>query len=102
MANCPPTMKIVAAKAAVSSMTVSLALRNHPRIPRSTRERIQTIARELGYRPNPMVHALMAEVRARRPVTSATTLAFITAFPTRDGWRRGQHVFVANFAGAQE
>ena len=95
-------MKEIAARAGVSVMTVSLALRNHPRITVATRERIQGIAHELGYRPNPMVHALMAEVRARRPVRSTTTLAFVTAFPTRDGWRRNHHVFAENFAGAQE
>src|SRR5262245_11457734 len=102
MPDPPPTLKGIAARAGVSAMTVSLALRNHPKIPASTRERIQTIARELGYRPNPMVHALMAEVRARRPMRSATTLAFVTAFPTRDGWRRGSYIYVEYHAGAVE
>jgi LacI family transcriptional regulator len=98
----PPTLQDIADKAGVGRATVSLSLRNHPSIPGTTRERIQSVARELGYRPNPMVAALMTHVRARKPVKDTTTLAFVTSFPTRDGWRRNQHVFVDNFAGAQE
>jgi LacI family transcriptional regulator len=98
----PPTLQDIADKAGVGRATVSLSLRNHPSIPVGTRERIQAAARELGYRPNPMVAALMTHVRARKPVKSTTTLAFVTAFPTRDGWKRNQHGFVENHAGAQE
>ena len=48
-------MKTVAAQAGVTQATVSMSLANNPRIPLATRERVQAIARELGYRPNPYV-----------------------------------------------
>jgi LacI family transcriptional regulator len=47
-----PTVKDVAKKANVSPMTVSLALRNSPRISGTTRNNIHHIAREMGYQPN--------------------------------------------------
>lgn len=51
-------MKDVAKKAGVHQTTVSLALRNDPRLKPQTRERIQAIAEEMGYRPDPMLNAL--------------------------------------------
>lgn len=41
-------------------MTVSRALRGAPRNSPETRDRIRRIAREMGYRPNPAVSALMS------------------------------------------
>src|SRR5215212_6454301 len=49
-----PTMKDVAIAAGFAPATVSLALRNHHSLPVATRERIWTIARRIGYRPNPL------------------------------------------------
>lgn len=40
--------------------TVSLALRNHPRLPEKTRHRIQKLAKEMSYRPDPVLQALVA------------------------------------------
>lgn len=72
-----PTMKTIAAKAGVSVMTVSLALRNDHRISPATRQRIQDIAQQLGYRSNPMIATLMTHIRASRPVTYQANLAFL-------------------------
>ena len=47
-----PTIKEIAKRLNVSVSTVSRALSNHPRIGLPTRERIQQLARELGYEPN--------------------------------------------------
>ncbi|MFT3782169.1 MAG: LacI family DNA-binding transcriptional regulator [Nibricoccus sp.] len=52
------TIKDVARTAGVHFTTVSLALRHHPSIPRATRERIESIAKEIGYTPNPVFSAL--------------------------------------------
>ena len=54
------TMKDVALKIGVHTTTVSLALRNSPQLPLATRERIQTVARKMGYRQDPMLTALVA------------------------------------------
>lgn len=96
----PVTMQMIADKAGVSRMAVSLALRNSPKISPATRERIREIAEELGYRPNPLVSALMTQLRDVRRVPKQTTLAYITAYPTPDGWRR-PGPFVEFFEGAK-
>lgn len=46
------TLNDIAKECEVSASTVSLALREHPRIPEQTRQRITERARDLGYRPN--------------------------------------------------
>jgi len=81
------TMKAIAVKAGVSQATVSMSLANHPRIPRVTRERIQAIAREVGYHPNPYVSTLMRICRQGRPLESKPALAIVCAQRTTDGWR---------------
>ncbi len=52
------TIKDVARNAGVHFTTVSLALRHHPSIPAGTRERIEGIAKTIGYAPNPVFGAL--------------------------------------------
>src|ERR1035437_6048034 len=52
------TIKDVARTAGVHFTTVSLALRHHPSIPVSTRERIEAEAKRIGYVPNPIFGAL--------------------------------------------
>ncbi|MFT3845217.1 MAG: LacI family DNA-binding transcriptional regulator [Lacibacter sp.] len=47
-----PTIKEIASKLNVSVSTVSRALSNHPRIGISTREKVQALAKEMGYEPN--------------------------------------------------
>ncbi len=64
-----------------------MALRNHPRIPPATRLRIQKIATELGWKPNPLLAEAMSAIRAGQPPAERITLAWITAHPTRLGWR---------------
>lgn len=39
-------------------MTVSLALRDHPRIPPETKDRVRATMDKLGYKPNPVARAL--------------------------------------------
>ena len=46
-------------------MTVSMALRDHPRVAPQTRERIKRIAEEQGYTPDPNLTELMRYLRKR-------------------------------------
>ncbi|MDF3055826.1 MAG: transcriptional regulator [Rariglobus sp.] len=80
------TMSDLAKAAGVSKMTVSLALRGHQKISAETRERIRLLAEKMGYRPNPLVQTLMANLRSTRPAQYHSTIAWVTAFPTREGW----------------
>jgi LacI family transcriptional regulator len=82
------TMRHLADTAGVSKMTVSLALRGHHKISEATRLRIRNLADEMGYRPNPFVQTLMANLRVSRPANYHSTIAWITAFPTCEGWRK--------------
>lgn len=81
------TMAEVAAEAGVSKMAVSLALRGSPRVSKQTRQHILSVAERLNYRPNPLVQTLMANLRTTRAYELRSTLAWITAFDTKDGWR---------------
>ena len=73
------SMTVVGRRVGVSRSAVSLALANHPSIPGPTRERILAAVRELGYRPNPLVSALMAERGSKGKLTSTSVLAFLSS-----------------------
>lgn len=74
------TQQSVAAAAGVHPSTVSLALRNDPRLRRETRDRVREVAARLGYAENPLVSMLMARVR-RKNVTYRGTLALVRTVP---------------------
>ncbi len=52
------TLKDVAREAGISNSTAARARRDHPDAARLTRERVQRIARELGYVPNLQARSL--------------------------------------------
>lgn len=79
-----PTIRTLAAHAGVSSATVSLALRGHPRISAGTRKRVQRAALELGYRPDPQVAKLMLHLRLARNPTYQASIAALTTVPVGD------------------
>lgn len=81
------TMAEVARRLGVHPTTVSMALRGHHQIPSVTREKVQEMARQLGYRPNPLVSALMTERKKGRVQDKGATIAFLTAMPERNLWR---------------
>lgn len=73
----PVTLQDIARRAGVSKMTVSLALRGHPHASAATRDRLRALAEEMGYRPNPLIAANMALLRAGRRSSYAGTIAFV-------------------------
>ncbi len=94
-------MRDVAAAAGVHASTVSLALRRHPSIPLPTRERIEACADALGYVINPLVAGLMRSRRRRRDSRGGEVLAWVTCFPSREGWRKSRY-YAELFEGARE
>ncbi|HEY9248022.1 MAG TPA: LacI family DNA-binding transcriptional regulator [Rariglobus sp.] len=89
MADNPvPTIRQLASLAGVSRTTVSLALRNHPSLPADTRARIQKMAAAHGYKQDPVVSSLMAQLRTSRAQRSVERIAYFTTWDTRDGWRK--------------
>lgn len=82
------TLADVARKAGVHVTTVSLALRNHPRLPPETRERLQQLAERMGYKPDPYLQALVAYRSKTMPRRNPPTLAYVTNWNTRFGWQK--------------
>lgn len=70
-------MKDIAAAVGVARSTVSMALRNHPGIPQETRLKVREAADRLGYRVNPLVSTLMANLKMTRSSGKAAPLAVI-------------------------
>jgi LacI family transcriptional regulator len=75
-------LREVAAASGVCLMTVSLSLRNSPKISRATRERVQKIARDLGYQPDPEISRLMQHLRTARTSRGTTGLAIVDFYPS--------------------
>ncbi|HEY0947829.1 MAG TPA: LacI family DNA-binding transcriptional regulator [Opitutaceae bacterium] len=92
-------MEAVAALAGVATSTVSRALKGDPRISQATRQRICEITERLGYRPNPLVSALMAQLRHGHPPAARCNLAWLDFFPDPEDWRRDP-VHEAFYTGA--
>ncbi len=81
------TLSDIAQKAGVHVTTVSLAMRNHPRLPESTRQRIQALAQEMGYTPDPLLRALVAYRGGVIERRNTPTLAYVTNWTTQWGWK---------------
>jgi LacI family transcriptional regulator len=91
----------IAKRVGVHRSTVSLALRDHPRISKEMRVRIQALAAKMGYRKNPLVAALMQSRRSGKRVKDVV-IAYLTDYPTRYGWRPPYHDRPDYFPGAAE
>jgi LacI family transcriptional regulator len=76
-------MRDLARRVGVSSSTVSKALRNDPTISRARCREVQEWARKLGYRPNPMVATLMAQLHHNRRRSDPCQLAWIDLWPAQ-------------------
>lgn len=81
------TLAKIAERAGVHVTTVSLALRNHPRLPKDTRQRIQALAKAMGYAPDPMLRALVSYRANVTKHRNKATLAYVTNWATRWGWK---------------
>lgn len=62
-------------------MTVSRALRYDPRVTPATTERVWRVAKEMGYRPNPMISSLMSSVRQGRLEQRSHIIAYLFSYP---------------------
>lgn len=74
------SMRDIAKKIGVSHVTVSLALRDHPRISEPVRRRIREVAEEMGYRPDPMLTALAHYRKGKTDASVTAGIAWINAW----------------------
>lgn len=82
----PPTYRDIAKSADVSVATVSMAMRNDPRISAPVRERIQVMARTMGYRANPLLAVYQSAVRSRKLHEVQATLGWINDNSHKNVW----------------
>jgi len=94
-------MALIAKKLQVDQSTVSLALRNSPRISEATKKRIQKEAAAMGYKPNPFVSALMRMRRVRSKKTGVSLVAWVSNWDQKDAWKEVPY-FLSVFRGATE
>lgn len=95
-----PTLRVIAAKAGLSLAATSMALRNHPGVSPATRARVQALAKELGYHPDPKLASLMQHLRTQSGTEYRETIAFLSPFPDYATWKSySQHDY---YMGAVE
>ncbi len=82
------TMKEVAEACGASISTVSRALRHDPLVAEATSEKVRQVADRLGYKPNPYISALMAQLRTARPLSFKSVIALIDTLPDRHVWKK--------------
>lgn len=84
----PITLRQIAAAADMHVSTVSLALRNDPRLRPATRQRIQRLARRLGYAVGPLTQSLARYRSAKARSLDQPRVAWLTHHPTASGWKK--------------
>jgi len=60
----PVPLREIAQRCGISRTTVSRALRGDPRVAPATMKKVRRAASDLGYRPNPKLEKLMAEIKS--------------------------------------
>ena len=95
------TLRDIAAKLGVSHVTVSLALKNHPRISVQRREEVRRLAEEMGYAPDPMLSSLIVYRQSKRPAEIHSALAWVNHWENPSGLRKVRE-FDGYWLGAAE
>jgi DNA-binding LacI/PurR family transcriptional regulator len=99
------TMADVAHAAGFHKSTVSLALRNQSGVPLATREHICQVAKQLGYRRDPVLDAFNFRRRALQAPKALRALAFVCDLPDRVAFNaseRHREIFSAARAQAEQ
>lgn len=95
------SQKKVAKEAGVHPTTVSLALRNSPRLPEATRARIVALAMRMGYQPDPVLDALNAYRVAGRARPFQGVIAWLDCWATVDPLIFESGIFADTFREAR-
>jgi LacI family transcriptional regulator len=95
------TLREVATKAGLSLSAVSQALRNRAEISLSTRQRVQAVAQEMGYSPDPALAALAAYRGHKKKQGDYSILGFVHNWKSPEQWRKNSRFLTLFFEGAQ-
>ena len=90
------THRDIAERVGCDKSTVSLALRDDPRLPEATRQKVKVAAESMGYRPDPAIALLARQRWARHETGAGSTIAYLVE--SRKGDHRLQR---RHLAGAQ-
>ena len=82
------TLRDIAARLGVSHVTISLGMRNHPSIPPARCREIQRVAEQMGYRPDPVLSALVVYRQQTRPVQIQSSIAWINHWDQPENLRK--------------
>jgi DNA-binding LacI/PurR family transcriptional regulator len=94
-------LKDIAGELGVSNMSVSRALRGAPGVGKVLRARVESLAREMGYSPDPVLSALNAHRTRKLDSKESSTLVLVHDFPTTSGMF-AHHPFIQSYyAGFQ-
>lgn len=77
----PPTVRSLAQQIGVSQTTISLALRDDPRVTAATKARVRKAAENAGYRLNPAVQSVMSALRRSRQASFRGSLLAVNYSP---------------------
>ena len=86
------SIRKIASISGFSTATVSLALRNNPKIPEETRRKIRRIAQRCGYSPDPRVRDLMGVVRQSADPGNRGCIGVISFYDSPRPWERSRHL----------
>jgi LacI family transcriptional regulator/LacI family repressor for deo operon, udp, cdd, tsx, nupC, and nupG len=97
------TQKDIAEASGFHRATVSLALKHHPSLPKSTRDHILNIAEKLGYRPDPVLSALTAYRNNNQSRSFQGTMAWLVLYDeqSKHDWK-SSNLFMQYHEGAKE
>lgn len=84
------TQKDIATRAELSVAAVSMALKNHPSLPEETILRVKQIAKELGYRPDPVLSALVAHRNRKRVRSNFSVIGLVSNWSQPEDWAQLQ------------
>lgn len=82
------TLRDIAREVGVHYSTVSLALRNSPRLPEEMRNKILKAAEKLGYSPDPMLSALNVYRQGKKTPQYQATFAWINNWIKKEEMRK--------------
>ncbi|MBC2596169.1 LacI family DNA-binding transcriptional regulator [Ruficoccus amylovorans] len=86
--DMPVTQRDLARRLGLSQSSVSLALADHPRISPAVKERVRAEAERSRYRVDPRLSALAAYRNKKNTPSYKGTIAWVTNFEEREGWKR--------------
>lgn len=82
------SLRDIAKVAEVSTMTVSLSLRDDPSISEPTRKKVRKIAEEMGYKRDPLLSAFGQQIRLRKSQRFHSTLAWLHDWTDSNAYQR--------------